>query len=416
VIRTSVAVIGDGPAGTAAALALLARGLEVTLIGGRSRVRVGEHLPPRAWPALEALGLRHAAESAALVCHGVESAWGDERAARRDYLFSPWRVGLNLDRAAFDQALRAEVVDRGGRVLASRPARELHRLGSTWQVRLADGTKLEASFLVDASGRAAWVGRRAGARLVAVDHLVGWWVRLRPSDPPNDASLHVGAAPDGWWYAAPLADGTVAAAWMTDPDLLPPRRRSGEGWVRHFASSSQLSFPVEDAQLVALQVVPARSQLLEPSAGPGWLAVGDAATALDPLSSSGIAKALDDALTAADIIRMQVFCSNPAAGGVWVARVRRAFGSFLGERYAYYALERRWADRPFWQRRGVRGVWPTGAVTLPVTLGRPAPAVATMAVHRSPPSPGALGPPQADHSTGRRDSDFAEIAPRRHPR
>jgi len=411
VIRTSVAVIGDGPAGTAAALALLARGVDVTLIGGRSRARVGEHLPPRAWPALETLGLRHVTESAALVCHGVESAWGDEQAARRDYLFSPWRVGLNLDRAAFDQALRAEVVDRGGRVLALRPARELHRLRSAWQVRLADGTAVEASFLVDASGRAAWVGRRAGARLVADDHLVGWWVRLRPRDPPNDASLHLGAAPDGWWYAAPLADGTVAAAWMTDPDLLPPRLRGRDGWFRHLASSSQLSSPVKDAQVVALQVVPARSQLLEPSAGPGWLALGDAAAAFDPLSSSGIAKALDDALTAADILT-QALCGNPAVEGVWVARVRRAFGSFLAQRHAYYAFERRWVDRPFWQRRGVAGRYGDAFLV----VDRRAPAVATMAAHWSPPSPGALGRPQADHDAKRSDGAVAETAPPRHPR
>ena len=36
----------------------------------------------------------------------------------------------------------------------------------------------------------------------------------------------------------------------------------------------------------------ARSQYLDVEFGPGWIAVGDAAMAYDPLSSQGIAKAL----------------------------------------------------------------------------------------------------------------------------
>jgi flavin-dependent dehydrogenase len=325
--------------------------VDITLIGGRPTVRVGEHLPPRAWPALEALRLQPAAEAAALVCHGVESVWGTDQPAQRDYLFSPWRVGLNLDRAAFDQALLAEVVHRGGRSLDERPARELRRLGSVWQIRLADDTVVEANFVIDATGRAAWVGRRAGARLVAFDHLVGWWAHLRPREQQNNASLRVGAAPDGWWYTAPLADGTLAAAWLTDPDLLPSRGYNSDAWVGHMVSSSPLSPVLKDAQMLAVQVVPARSQLLDPPVGPGWLALGDAAAAFDPLSSAGIAKSLYDALAAADILVATGF-DNTAAAGIWAERMRRAFGSYLAQRDAYYSLERRWLDRLFWRRRG----------------------------------------------------------------
>src|SRR5215207_3680880 len=112
-IRVDVAIIGDGPAGAAVALALLGRGVAVAVLGGRIAARVGEHLAPRAWPSLEALALDLNAR-----LHrpspGVASVWGGEEESRRDYLFQPWRCGLNLDRGAFDRQLLDEVTHRGG--------------------------------------------------------------------------------------------------------------------------------------------------------------------------------------------------------------------------------------------------------------------------------------------------------------
>ena len=52
----------------------------------------------------------------------------------------------------------------------------------------------------------------------------------------------------------------------------------------------------------SLVVCPAPSFLLDKPAGKGWLAVGDAASAYDPISSQGIHKALSDGLEAANAI------------------------------------------------------------------------------------------------------------------
>src|SRR3712207_843408 len=106
VIRVAVAVVGDGPAGAAVALALLARGVEVAVLGGRPAARVGEHLAPSAWSGIEALALGPRIDTGQhRTSPGVASAWGGEEEKRRDYLFQPWLRGLNLDRAAFDRQL-----------------------------------------------------------------------------------------------------------------------------------------------------------------------------------------------------------------------------------------------------------------------------------------------------------------------
>ena len=64
--------------------------------------------------------------------------------------------------------------------------------------------------------------------------------------------------------------------------------------IRHFVS------PPREATRPA--VFAAGTQFLDRAMGPGWLALGDALMAFDPLSASGITGALEDAIAAADTI------------------------------------------------------------------------------------------------------------------
>jgi hypothetical protein len=88
----------------------------------------------------------------------------------------------------------------------------------------------------------------------------------------------------------------------------------------------------------------ARSHLLHPVAGPRWLAIGDAASSFDPLSSQGIAKALRAGLRAADVIRT----GRDEAYGQQIAA---EFERYLETREHFYRIEARWPQHPFWNRR-----------------------------------------------------------------
>jgi flavin-dependent dehydrogenase len=79
-------------------------------------------------------------------------------------------------------------------------------------------------------------------------------------------------------------------------------------------------------------------------AGEGWLAIGDAAAALDPLSSHGIAAALAGGIEAARaIVEGSTERYERSIDASWTA--------YVSMRRAFYAAERRWSGTPFWQRR-----------------------------------------------------------------
>jgi flavin-dependent dehydrogenase len=71
---------------------------------------------------------------------------------------------------------------------------------------------------------------------------------------------------------------------------------------------------------------------------------------LDPLTSSGISGALSDALAAAPAIA-GMLDGDLAAARHYTQRANDSFRRYLAERRQHYALETRWAEWPFWQRR-----------------------------------------------------------------
>jgi flavin-dependent dehydrogenase len=85
-------------------------------------------------------------------------------------------------------------------------------------------------------------------------------------------------------------------------------------------------------------------------AGEGWLAVGDVASAFDPLASAGITLALRTAREAAEAIERHLEGETEALGE-YAAAVRRRFAGYLIERREQYRAEPRWSGSAFWARR-----------------------------------------------------------------
>ena len=123
--RVDVAVIGGGPAGAAAALALAAHdpALRVTVIEASTydAPRIGETLHPAVRPVLERLGVweRFAAEASTghSDAHGTVSAWGSAVLAGQDFITSTLGRGFHVERRRFDALLIDEAEARGARVL-----------------------------------------------------------------------------------------------------------------------------------------------------------------------------------------------------------------------------------------------------------------------------------------------------------
>ena len=360
---TDVLIAGGGPAGCALAIAAAGSGLSV-LVLERSRYggpRVGEHLTPDAQPTLEALGLFERFHAAShQPCLGIRAAWGTETLYDRDYLFNVYGHGWNLDRQQFD-AMLAEAAEKAGAVvLTSAQLAAFEACNGGWRTRLKggarDGHTIVARFLVDATGRAAALARRLGSQRLARDKLVGLCAWL-PSQEPGDGAgerLLIEAIETGWWYTTRLPGDRCVAGLLSDHDLVPSGMvAAATAWTEQLARTRHVKALIGGyGPVVVWQRRSANSSILAPMTGEHWLAVGDAASAFDPLSSTGILKALQSGMAAASAIVLSL-AGDRNALSAYAREVTREFAGYLDERQFFYAREQRWPEEPFWQRRYV---------------------------------------------------------------
>jgi flavin-dependent dehydrogenase len=359
--RASVAVLGGGPAGLAAALALRRERTDLSVVvlerAGYDRPRVGETLPPTVRPLLERIGAWPAfLADGHQPCYAAASAWGSDRLAPNEFFDHPHNRGWHLDRRRFDETLARLAADRGARLLC--PARLLgaEPLPDGWRLtyRPADPRPrtLEAGFVVDATGRRAAFARARGAKRIAIDRLLGVVVFARVAERTDDVGTLVEAVPDGWWYSAGLPGGGLVVAFMTDADLAqqcglksPDRWMAAAARTRHvfprLAAAEPTGRPV---------VVSASSSRLDRFGGDRWLAAGDAASTFDPVSSHGVFKALRSGILASYAVRDQ-----SDGNGRWLEKYAllhaREFDEYRKTWSEVYRREVRWPDAPFWRRR-----------------------------------------------------------------
>ncbi|WP_223646033.1 tryptophan 7-halogenase [Corallococcus sp. EGB] len=359
--RCDVAVLGGGPAGAGVALALRARTrLSVTLVERTSHgaPRIGETLPPNARRALVALGVwDRFLRDGHLPSRGTASCWGSATVGHHDTLMAPFGSAWHLDRSRFDASLCAQVAERGGTVRTGTTLVECEDLSlEGFQLHLShpvEGpTSLRARFVVDATGWRAGFATSQGARRVVVDRGFALYgdFRLREGAAFSTQAL-VEARPEGWWYSALLPSGRVVVALMGDGESL-RGVRGAEAWLGLLARTTATRERLEacDFSGAPPRAVPASVACLDRVHAEHWLAVGDAACALDSLSSQGITQALGSALLAAEALD-QHLRGRPGALEAYAARVRQAFAEHLRTRDHYYREERRWPDAPFWRNR-----------------------------------------------------------------
>jgi 2-polyprenyl-6-methoxyphenol hydroxylase-like FAD-dependent oxidoreductase len=290
-----VAILGGGPAGTAAALELKRNepALRILLVEAEVSAgwQIGETLAPGAEQLLSGLGcwsevLRDG------VLEAVQSlaSWGSDRLRAHDFMFSLRGSAWHLDRARFNETLRAAAqaagveVWRGTRFVSAAIGTDGWRLALDRQGRCVTVT---AGYVADATGRAASFATRQGSRRCFADRLVAAAAVVRLHDRTvRDQATLVEACENGWWYSSLIPGGRLVLAWMSDSDIVHRTSTSRlEPWLAQLHAAPLTAARALKAETAEhIFIWPARSHCLDAPSGSRWVAVGDAASSWDPRS------------------------------------------------------------------------------------------------------------------------------------
>lgn len=346
-----ICVIGGGPAGTSAALRLAALGHEVCLIEREAfpRRRAGESLTPGVEGVFDALGVRDRLESAGIFrALPAEVRWTEERAAR---MAGGWRF---VDRRDLDTCLLDAARAQGVEVIQPARARSAVRTPEGWRIVVeGEGRRSHVvlcSFAIDASGRAGFF---RGERQSTSPRTVALHGYFRGKNLPEIAGVE--AAVDGWGWGAPLPSELFSAMVFFDPATVRAAGRSAlEALHRAWLGRSELFRACAGAPLEgALRVLDATPYRDASPVGPDWIKLGEASFALDPLSSTGVEKAMRSSLVGSVVVHTMRARPERAhlARGLYIDRQRESVEQHKAWSAAHYR-EGRYPDHPFWQRRG----------------------------------------------------------------
>jgi flavin-dependent dehydrogenase len=351
-----IVVIGGGPAGAACARQLARHGHDVLLAESAITVcpRRGETCGPRARQLLDDGSLPFP-DQVHRPLTTLASAWVRAEVQRRPLSLWHAQSGLVVDRAALDrwllnsaEAVGATVV-RGCRITAGGQDDR-----GTWRLAARIGDQLQglgAGFVVEATGRAARSVTQPAAHRWSTDLLICISAQL-PNQSANDDAL-IEACEVGWWYTVRTPPGDRIVALFTDADLVAPAPARAvwfSGLLRR-TRHVQHTIPDPPWDLRLLRGCSARTSIRRLLWRESYLAIGDAACFIDPLSGTGIERAIEDGITAADALSAALTDGNPEWLRGHAVQRAMAFQQELNLQRHYYSAVGRWANAPFWMRR-----------------------------------------------------------------
>ena len=287
-------------------------------------------------------------ECGPLESYGIRTAWEEPAPRHQDFIQNPYGCGWHVDRARFDAILAAAAVQAGATLfLPARVGSSSKSGNDLWTLEVAQegvSSSLSGRMLIDATGRKAILASRLGGKADVADRLIGAVSFCENSEVAQWTLIE--AVENGWWYSVPLPGAGMVFAYMTDSDLWMERK-----WDE-LLRLAPLTFERAGCRPIPppAQIVSAASVVRRPVAGPGWMAIGDAAFALDPLSGQGVFKSIDTGTRCASIIA-RYFDGDLKALGEYETWVNETYQSYLSTRKQFYSSVVRWPKSRFWKRR-----------------------------------------------------------------
>lgn len=303
-----VVVIGAGPSGCCAALRLKEMGHRVAIVEKYAfpRAQIGESLSPGIHNIFDYLGAGALlSDQRYLVDLPSSVAWDSQEP------ISFQRKGhLLVDRALLDQQLLDHAKSRGIQVFQPALLKTKTWKGNRWELSIQldqEYLKLDAIYVLDATGR------MVGANQDRIPYRaanVALWVEIPASG--LDRRTLVEARPEGWFWASPIAGDRFRIMLFLSPAILKVQAKKAvfHQLLRESKLLAALEPFIENAVMntcLAAHYVhasPWKDQLIQ---------LGESAFTLDPISSSGMEKAMRFSLQTA-IALNTALTGNPELG------------------------------------------------------------------------------------------------------
>jgi flavin-dependent dehydrogenase len=350
-------VIGGGPGGSTVATSLSRAGRSVLVLEREKfpRFHVGESLLPFSLPIFDRLGVHEKVRAAGFQTKYGAYFWNESNGTTRPVDFADARnpnhpMAYQVKRADFDELLLRHSASCGAEVREETAVEDVlfeggRAVGVRARRKGGEAEEIRARVVVDASGQGAMLSRKLGLRrfdpklkraaLFAHYSDVVWPEGSRPGDIllPIDQGV--------WYWIIPFSDGTCSVGGVFDPaDVRLPEGVSAEAkYDALLARSPRVIRLLGGARRASgvhgVSDYSARSARL---GGDGWALVGDAATFLDPVFSTGVflamatgeraAFAIDRALSRRGRVDARDFASYQRQSNRMFARFRKFVYNF----------------------------------------------------------------------------------------